>query len=131
MFRQYTRGRCLFQWPTFLRIKIVSSLAYVHDTSCVFLHISFVWENLLNQHKSQRQPTRCNSNGLLIIPVSSTCFGRNNCPKPVELTGIINKPLLLRLVGCIIYINDARSSKYHMLNGTYCIHLYHQLMHIR
>ena len=28
--------------------------------------------------------------------------GQNNCPKHVELTGIINKPLLLHLVGCII-----------------------------
>ena len=27
--------------------------------------------------------------------------GRNNCPKHVELIGIINKPLLLRLVGCL------------------------------
>ena len=25
--------------------------------------------------------------------------GKNNCPKHVELTGIINKPLLLHLVG--------------------------------
>ena len=34
-------------------------------------------------------------------------------PKHVELIGIINKPLLLHLVGVyIIYINDARSSKY-------------------
>ena len=38
--------------------------------------------------------------------------GQNNFPKQVELTGIINKPLLLHLVGCLIYINDARSSKY-------------------
>ena len=30
--------------------------------------------------------------------------GQNNCPKRVELTGIINKPLLLRLVGCLYYI---------------------------
>jgi len=104
------------------------------------------------------QPTRCNNNGLLIIPFSSTCFGQllcpssgaldcvlqlvvvaghrpatswvhyatscntqsnaaedgqSNCPKHVELTGIINKPLLLHLVGVyIIYINDVRSSKY-------------------
>ena len=29
--------------------------------------------------------------------------GQNNCPKPVELTGIINKPLLLHLVGCLYY----------------------------
>ena len=27
--------------------------------------------------------------------------GQNNCPKFVELTGIIAKPLLLRLVGCL------------------------------
>jgi len=26
--------------------------------------------------------------------------GQNNCPEHVELTGIINKPLLLHLVGC-------------------------------
>jgi len=38
--------------------------------------------------------------------------GQNNCPKHLELAGIINKPLLLHLVGCLfIYINDARSSK--------------------
>ena len=38
--------------------------------------------------------------------------GQNNCPKHVEFIGIINQPLWLHLVGCIIYINDARSSKY-------------------
>ena len=33
--------------------------------------------------------------------------GQNNCPKHVELTGIINKPLLLHLVVVYtIYIND-------------------------
>jgi hypothetical protein len=30
--------------------------------------------------------------------------GQNNCPKYVELTGIINKPLLLQLVGCLCYL---------------------------
>ena len=29
---------------------------------------------------------------------------QNNFPKLVELTGIINKPLLLRLVGCLCYL---------------------------
>ena len=29
---------------------------------------------------------------------------QNNCPKYVELTGIINKPLLLHLVGCLYYL---------------------------
>ena len=30
--------------------------------------------------------------------------GKNNFPKHVELTGIINKPLLLHLVGCLYYL---------------------------
>ena len=30
--------------------------------------------------------------------------GQNNFPKRVELTGIINKPLLLHLVGCLYYL---------------------------
>jgi len=97
------------------------------------------------KYKYNRQPTRCNNNGLLIIPDSSTYFrqlfcpfsgtldcvlqlvvksthdvadhcpatsrmhyttscntqfsapedGQINCPKHVELTVIINKPLLL------------------------------------
>ena len=30
--------------------------------------------------------------------------GQNNCPKHVELTGIINKPLLLHLVAFLYYL---------------------------
>ena len=30
--------------------------------------------------------------------------GQNNCPEHVELTGIINKPLLLHLVGFLYYL---------------------------
>ena len=30
--------------------------------------------------------------------------GQNNCPKHVELIGIINKPLLLQQVGCLYYL---------------------------
>ena len=30
--------------------------------------------------------------------------GQNNCPKHAGLTGIINKPLLLHLVGCLYYL---------------------------
>ena len=41
--------------------------------------------------------------------------GQNKCPKHVELTGIVNKPLLLHLVGCLFYVNDARSSKYQIM----------------
>ena len=40
-------------------------------------------------------PTSCNS--LSRAPED----GQNNFPKHVELTGIINKPLLLHLVGCL------------------------------
>jgi len=42
--------------------------------------------------------------------------GWDQHPKHVELIEIINKPLLLHLVGVyIIYINDARSNKYQIL----------------
>ena len=30
--------------------------------------------------------------------------GRNNRPKQAEMIGIINKPLLLHLVGCLYYL---------------------------
>ena len=50
-----------------------------------------------------RQHRRC------IIPQAVTQssapeVGQNNFPKHVELTGIINKPLLLHLVGCLYYL---------------------------
>ena len=32
---------------------------------------------------------------LLIIPISSTCFGQLFCPKHVELIGIINKTVIV------------------------------------
>ena len=43
-------------------------------------------------------PTSCNTQSSAPEDV------QNNCPKHVELTGIINKPLLLRLVGCLYYL---------------------------
>ena len=42
--------------------------------------------------------TSCN------IQCSAPEAGRNNRPKHVELTGIISKPLLLYLVGCLYYL---------------------------
>jgi len=30
--------------------------------------------------------------------------GQNDCPKHVDLIGIINKPLLLHIVGCLYYL---------------------------
>ena len=43
------------------------------------------------------------------VPYTTSCNtqssapedGQNNCPKLVELTGTINKPLFLHLVGCL------------------------------
>ena len=40
-------------------------------TNCNFLSFAQTSQCVL-----YRQPTRCNNNGLLIIPISSTCFGR-------------------------------------------------------
>ena len=56
--------------------------------------------------------------------------GQNNCPKYVELTGIINKPLLFYLVGClyylyfIIFLRLAKQSQFiHLQNVVYFITL--------
>jgi len=38
--------------------------------------------------------------------------GRNNRPKHVELTGIINEPLLLHLVICLYYLRTVIFSVY-------------------
>jgi len=45
-----------------------------------------------------RYTTRCNTQS------SASEDGQNNYPKHVELIGIINKPLLLNLVGCLYYL---------------------------
>ena len=45
-----------------------------------------------------RYTTSCNTQ------FSAPEDGQNNFPKHVELTGIINKPLLLHLVGCLYYL---------------------------
>ena len=42
--------------------------------------------------------TSCNTQS------SASEDGKNNCPKHVEMSGIINKPLLLHLVDCIYYL---------------------------
>jgi hypothetical protein len=51
--------------------------------------------------------TSCNTQS------SASEYERDHRPKRFELIGIINKPLLLHLVGVyIIYVNDVRSNKY-------------------
>ena len=39
---------------------------------------------------------------------------QNNCTKNVELTGIINKPLVLHLVGCLCYYSTLMFDKSHL-----------------
>ena len=47
--------------------------------------------------------------------------GRNYRPKHVELIGIINKPLLLHLVGCLYYcISDVWSYEHQMCGYIAC-----------
>ena len=57
--------------------------------------------------------------------------GRDQHPKHVDLIGIINKLLLLHLVGVdIIYTHDARSNKYQIFSElstiTFVANLFHQ-----
>ena len=44
------------------------------------------------------------STKIYFILMATTLYGQNNFPKHVELTGIINKPLLLHLVGYLYYL---------------------------
>ena len=68
------------------------------DYKIIFFHRSAA--------SSVHYTTSCNTQS------SASEDGRNNCPKHVELIEIINKPLLLHLVGCLYYcISDARSYK--------------------
>ena len=50
------------------------------------------------QHRGCIITTSCNTQS------SAPEYGQNNFPKHFELTGIINKPLLLHLVGCFYYL---------------------------
>ena len=51
-----------------------------------------------------RQHRRCIIPQAVTHSLSVPEDGQNNCPKHVEMTGIINKPLLLDLVGCLYYL---------------------------
>ena len=50
--------------------------------------------------------------------------GQNNSPEHVELIGIINKPLLLHLVGCLYYLYQWCAVK-HILNYSEVVHSVH------
>ena len=52
--------------------------------------------------------TSCNTQS------SSSEDGRNHRPKQVQLIGIINKLLLLHLVGCVCYLQNLKSALSHI-----------------
>ena len=47
--------------------------------------------------------------------------GQSNCPKHLLLTGIINKPLLLHLVGCLYYLYQCCTVKQISYNEIYLL----------
>ena len=65
-----------------------------------------LWYNALTMLPAGGRPatswvhctTNCNTQS------SAPEDGQIDCPKHVELIGIINKPLLLHLVGCLYYL---------------------------
>ena len=67
------------------------------------------------QHRRCIITTNCNTQS------SAPEDGQNNCPKLVELTGIINKPLLLHLVGCLYYLYQWRTVKQILDNEIYLL----------
>ena len=56
---------------------------------------------------------------------------RGECPKHVELTGIINKPLLLHLVGCLYYLYQRCTVKQVSDNEIYLLIKYIESVHWR
>ena len=50
--------------------------------------------------------------------------GQNNFPKHVELTGIINMPLLFHLVGCLYYLFIVHSIFFRLAKQSQLIPLY-------
>ena len=82
----------------------------VFNQTNIFHYLIFAWRCIIDAPSSKyvagRWPatswvhytTNCNTQS------SAPEDGQNNYPKHVEMTGIINKPLLLHLVGCLYYL---------------------------
>ena len=55
--------------------------------------------------------------------------GQNNCPKHVDLIGVINKPLLLHLVGCLYHlyqrctVKQISKAQCSVLSTRYAVHV--------
>ena len=80
------------------------------------LTVCSVWKMLLDASRATswvHYTTSCNTQSS--VPED----GQNNCPKHVELTAVINKPLLLHLVGCLYYLYQWCTVKQISGNGIY------------
>jgi len=64
-------------------------------TACGIMHQRCCWPVAGRETSWVHYTTSCNTQ------YSAPEDGKTNCPKHVEVTGIINKPLLLHLVGCL------------------------------
>ena len=92
----------LQKWPTKSNIRNLIrwlcepewTLTFRHRASCI-LGQAFHWPAT---SWGVHYTTSCNTQS------SAPEDGQNNFPKHVELTGIINEPLLLHLVGCLYYL---------------------------
>ena len=74
-------------------------------------------------------PRCCHCRGCIIPQavthsLSAPEDGQNNCPKHVELIVIINKPLLLHIVGCLYYLYQWCTVKQVSDNGIYLLNKY-------
>jgi hypothetical protein len=79
------------------------------DTACGIRH-SICGRSVFSKRRNSasRPPT---GHKLYWVHYTTSCIaqsnapedGQNKCPKHVELIGIINKQLLLHLVGCLLY----------------------------
>ena len=90
------------QWLTFRhRASCILGQAFHYSPETLFIYLinkyislSDIWPATSWVHYI----TSCNTQS------SAPEDGQKNCPKLVELTGIINKPFLLHLVGCLYYL---------------------------
>ena len=90
-----------------------------------------LWYNAPTMFSAGSRPAKLWVHYTTICNTQSSALedGQNNCPKHVELTGIINKPLLLPLVGRLyflyfIFFRLAEQSQFiHLLNVVYFITL--------
>jgi len=78
-------------------------------TVCGIMHPQCSRPEAWNRRNCRFQATGRHCNGCIITQAANTQSsapedGQNTCPKHVELTGIINKPLLLHPFCCLYYL---------------------------